>query len=96
MLNNWHDRGFTMPISNAVHADLQQEVEETYKECEELEHQVITHEHTIEHLKAEIDFLCDELRDLKQENKELEEELITQEERFDEILGEDRGSAGNT
>jgi septal ring factor EnvC (AmiA/AmiB activator) len=84
MLNNWHDRGFTMPISNAVHADLQQEVEETYKECEELEHQVITHEHTIEHLKAEIDFL-------KQENKELENELITQEERFDEILGGRQG-----
>ena len=93
MLHNQQAGGF---LPNGEPIEFATDMEETYKECEELEHQVITHEHTIEHLKAEIDFLCDELRDLKQENKELEEELITQEERFDEILGEDRGSAGNT
>jgi septal ring factor EnvC (AmiA/AmiB activator) len=86
MLHNQQAGGF---LPNGEPIEFATDMEETYKECEELEHQVITHEHTIEHLKAEIDFL-------KQENKELENELITQEERFDEILGEDRGSAGNT
>ena len=81
MLHNQQAGGF---LPNGEPIEFATDMEETYKECEELEHQVITHEHTIEHLKAEIDFL-------KQENKELENELITQEERFeerfDEILG---------
>tara|TARA_R110002153_G_scaffold116624_2_gene260320 strand:- start:473 stop:733 length:261 start_codon:yes stop_codon:yes gene_type:complete len=81
MLHNQQAGGF---LPNGEPIEFATDMEETYKECEELEHQVITHEHTIEHLKAEIDFL-------KQENKELENELITQEERFDEILGGRQG-----
>jgi septal ring factor EnvC (AmiA/AmiB activator) len=81
MLHNQQAGGF---LPNGEPIEFATDMEETYKECEELEHQVITNEHTIEHLKAEIDFL-------KQENKELENELITQEERFDEILGGRQG-----